>query len=61
MDEILDIADRPVYEESITKFEYHSYQPFSNTALSNNDEIRIAIQHQDLYSLPSESLLYMEG
>lgn len=61
MEEILEITDKPIFEESITKFEYHSYQPFSNTALSNNDEIRIAIQHQDLYSLPSESLLYIEG
>lgn len=60
-EDILDITEKPIFEESITKYEYHSYQPFSNTAVSNNDEIRIAIQHQDLYSLPSESLLYLEG
>ncbi|XP_050528156.1 uncharacterized protein LOC126898260 [Daktulosphaira vitifoliae] len=61
MEDILNIHEKPYFEESITKFEYHSYQPFSSNALSNNDEIRIAIQHQDLYTLPSESLLYIEG
>ncbi|XP_050540423.1 uncharacterized protein LOC126905073 [Daktulosphaira vitifoliae] len=61
MEDILNIHEKPYFEESITKFEYHSYQPFSSNALSNNDEIRIVIQHQDLYTLPSESLLYIEG
>ncbi|XP_050547572.1 uncharacterized protein LOC126909198 [Daktulosphaira vitifoliae] len=61
MEDILNIHEKPYFEESITKFEYHSYQPFSSNALSNNDEIRIAIQHQDLYTLPSESLIHIES
>ncbi|KAE9522451.1 hypothetical protein AGLY_017112 [Aphis glycines] len=51
------------YEEDckITQMQYHSFLPYSTTALSNNDEIRISIQNMDAYTLPSESYLYIEG
>lgn len=60
MSEILNIAQSVDYDDSITKIEYHNYSPFINK-FDNNDEIRISIQHQDLYVLPSESLIYIEG
>lgn len=60
MNNILSISNGLRYDNSITKFEYHSYSPFLNS-LNNNDEIRIPIQHQDLYILPSESFIYVEG
>lgn len=47
-------------DSSITGMEYHAYNPYT-TAFGNNDEIRIAIQQQDLYVLPSESFIYIEG
>lgn len=60
MSEILNIAQTVDYDDSITKIEYHNYSPFINK-FDNNDEIRISIHHQDLYVLPSESLIYIEG
>ncbi|XP_070529773.1 uncharacterized protein [Cardiocondyla obscurior] len=41
--------------------ETHAYNPFANTTFKHSDEIRIPIQQQDLYTLPHESFLYVEG
>lgn len=60
MSGILNIMQCVNYDNSITKKEYHSYSPYTNN-FNNSDEIRISIQHQDLYVLPSESLIYIEG
>lgn len=58
--EILNITDSPQFDESVTSYEIHVHEPFSlNFAYGN--EISIIIQHQDIYSLPSESYLYIEG
>lgn len=45
--------------EDIISQQYHTYTPYS-TSFNNNDEIRITIQSQDLYVLPSESYLHIE-
>lgn len=55
------VADNVFKDESITKLEYHSHIPYANTTYNNNDEIRIPIQNQELYTLPSQSHLYIEG
>lgn len=60
MSDILNILEQPHFDNSITKKEYHSYTPFVES-FKNNDEIRISIQNQDLYILPSESFIYIEG
>lgn len=60
MSKILNITQGVHFDNSVTKLEYHSYSPFLNS-FNNNDEIRISIQHQDLYLLPSESYIYIEG
>ncbi|KAI8124254.1 uncharacterized protein LOC124421264 [Lucilia cuprina] len=60
MSEILNIDDKPFSDEDIVKRDYHSYVPYIQS-FKNNDEIRITIQNQDLYILPSESYLYIEG
>ncbi|XP_015115959.1 uncharacterized protein LOC107040394 [Diachasma alloeum] len=39
----------------------HAHQPFAASTLINNDEIRIAVQHQDLYVLPCKSSLHICG
>lgn len=50
MDEsCLDVTKRYFDEYKITQMEYHSFTPYSNTALSHNDEIRINIQNMDSY------------
>lgn len=60
MSDILNVTKGARYDNSITKYEYHTYSPFLNS-FNNNDEIRISIQHQDLCILPSASFLYIEG
>lgn len=57
---ILDISSAPVYDDSIDGIEVHSYKPYV-TSFNRNDEIRIPINQQDLYVLPSASTLYLEG
>ena len=58
---IFDVANTPTFNNRITKIELHTYNPYANTTFDNNDEIRIPIQQQDLYTLPSESFLYIDG
>lgn len=60
-DMYLDVAGGYEDECKITQMQYHSFLPYSSTALSNNDEIRISIQNMDAYTLPCESYLYIEG
>lgn len=57
---ILNILNPPVYDNSIDGIEYHSYKPYV-TSFNRNDKIRIPINQQDLYVLPSASTLYLEG
>lgn len=57
---ILDIKNTPASDDSITSIQYHAYNPYT-TSYNNSDEIRITIQQQDLYVLPHESIIYIEG
>ena len=61
MTDILDIEEEPVFDDRIVKYEIHTYNPYANTTFGHSDEIRIPIQQQDLYTLPCESFLYVEG
>src|SRR5436190_20332200 len=61
MSDILNIGGEPIFDERIVKIETHTYNPYGNTTFGHSDEIRIPIQHQDLYTLPCESFLYIEG
>lgn len=60
MSDILNIAENQLSVEDIVKKEYHSYVPYIQS-FKNNDEIRITVQNQDLYILPSDSYIYIEG
>jgi len=61
MTDILNIGGEPIFDDSVVKIETHTYNPYANTTFGHNDEIRIPIQQQDLYTLPCESFLYVEG
>ncbi|XP_071640857.1 uncharacterized protein [Temnothorax longispinosus] len=61
MTETLNIGGKPVFDDRIVKIETHTYNPYANTTFKYSDEIRIPIQQQDLYTLPCESFLYVEG
>lgn len=49
-----------VSDNSITSVQYHAYNPYT-TSFRCGDEIRIAIQQQELYVLPHDSYIYIEG
>lgn len=59
--DILNVTQQPLTDNSIINFEYHNYQPFVTAKFDYNDEIRIPIQELDAYTLPCESILYLEG
>ncbi len=61
MDEILNIRTPVAFDDSISHYEIHAHQPHTGANFNNSDEIRISIQHQDLYLLPSRSSLRICG
>lgn len=56
---ILQVKHPVIEEDKIISQQYHTYTPYT-TSYNNNDEIRITIQSQDLYVLPSNSYLLIE-
>lgn len=56
---ILDVKRSTIHQDDVIHQQYHTYSPYS-TVFNNNDEIRITIQSQDLYVLPSDSYLHIE-
>ena len=61
MEEILKISAPASLDESLAHYEVHSYQPYASSSFDNSDKIRIAMQHQDLYILPSKTSLHIHG
>ncbi|KZC05423.1 hypothetical protein WN55_05453 [Dufourea novaeangliae] len=61
LNDILNTSAAPTFDNCITKVEVHTYNPYANAALGNNDQIRIPIHQQNLYTLPCQSFLYVEG
>lgn len=58
--QIINLRDTIGVDDAITNLEHHTYNPYT-TSFDNNDEIRIAIQQQDLYVWPHDSYIYIEG
>ena len=58
--DILDIDTSYITDSKISKIEYHSYIPYTNS-FKLNDEIRIGVQQTDVYPYLHESFLYIEG
>ena len=58
--EVLNFTEKPIIDDGIERFEYHEYESVS-TNLNKTGEIRINIEQQDLYVLPSEAYLLVEG
>ena len=61
LDDILNITAPCHRDESVSHMEIHAHQPQASSSLNNNDEIRIAVQAQDLNVLPSRSSLHITG
>ena len=60
-DDILNITEPCHRDESVSHIEIHAHQPQASSSLNNNDEVRIAVQAQDLKVLPSKSSLHITG
>lgn len=58
---MLSVSKNFTFDESIRSYEFHKFQPFSNTSFNNNDEIRISLNAQDGYLHLSESFIQMDG
>ncbi|XP_031781026.1 uncharacterized protein LOC116416469 [Nasonia vitripennis] len=61
MESVLNVQSPVIFDESVSHYEVHVHQPYTSLAFNNSDEIRIAIQHQDLCVLPSKSSLHICG
>ncbi|XP_063223271.1 uncharacterized protein LOC134531492 [Bacillus rossius redtenbacheri] len=59
--EILNVEDAVSYEDIITKTEIHSYLPYLSGPYPLSSEIRIAVQNQDIYTVPCNSFLQFRG
>jgi len=59
--EILKISEKPETDESIEKYEYHSYEPIIGIDLNRPGEIRINIETQGFFTHPSESYLVFDS
>ncbi|XP_072155733.1 uncharacterized protein [Bemisia tabaci] len=46
--------------KNVVYYQYHTYNPY-NATFKNNDEIRLPINSQDLYTVPGDSKIYVEG
>ena len=57
--DILNFAEEIILDEDIERFEFHEYEPV-NKNLNNSGEIRINIEQQDLFTLPSEAYILVE-
>ena len=47
-------------DDSIVGLAYHTHLPYTSTTYNSNDEIRIPINQQDVYTLPCESYLHIK-
>ena len=55
MADILPFIDTPIIDEIIEEYEYHEYDPITDTNLNNAGDIRIGIESQDVFTHPSEA------
>jgi hypothetical protein len=58
---MLDITADLNFETDVTDIYYRTHEAYAGTKFDNNDEIRISIQNQDAYTVPSMSFIHIEG
>lgn len=58
--DILDVSSPLCYDNSLTSIQYHTYLP-EPTSYAHHETVRFVIENQDLYTLPAESYLRIEG
>ena len=60
-EDYLKISDPLQIDESVSEYNYHNYEPVVGSNLNSNSQIRMIIENQDLYYLPSKSFLTIKG
>lgn len=60
-DMYLNVSAEYVDDCKITQIDYHSFLPNSTSALSNNDEVRIALDNTESYTLPCKVISISRG
>ena len=61
MADILQFTDTPIMDESIEQYEYHEYEPITDTSINKSDDVRISIDSQDISTHPSRRYLIFGG
>lgn len=59
--DILNVSEKAIFDNTLVNVEKHSHLPYISNSFKNNDEIRIPIQQTDIYTLPYNSFIYIEG
>ena len=59
--DVLNLTETQMVDEGIKSYEFHEYEPAAHSNLNSAGEIRIDVQQQDLFTLPSEAYLLFEG
>ena len=54
-EDYLKISDPLQIYESVSEYNCHNYEPVVGSNLNSNSQIRMIIENQDLYYLPSKS------
>ncbi|CAG9821868.1 unnamed protein product [Phaedon cochleariae] len=57
----LEVFDEPIFDHSLISLHEHTYKPYGSPSFKNSDEIRIAVNFQDLILDISDSYIYIEG
>ncbi len=60
-EDYLKISDPLQIDESVSEYNYHNYEPVVGSNLNSTSQIRIIIENQDLFYLPSKSFLTIKG
>lgn len=61
MEDILNIQNPIVFDESISHYDIFAHKPYNSSSFDNSDEIRISISQPDACLLPSKSALHLYG
>lgn len=61
MEDLLNIKVPVVVDDSVAHYDIHAHLPYSPSGYRNSEDIRICIQNQDQYLLPSKSSLHIQG
>ena len=61
MTDLLSIKEPVMVDDSVAHYDIHTHLPYSSSGYRNSEDIRICIQNQDQYLLPSRSSLHIQG